>query len=136
MNIFDLETKKADEGAVLQLLHPDTMEPIQGATITLLGRDSQIARKLALRRQQAAIARAMKGRKAAAIDPEELERQGIEDLVELTVSWTLQGPKGALPSTKEEFLSVYSNPRLGWIKAQALSFIDETANFLDKSLIA
>lgn len=136
MNIFDLETKKSDEGAVLQLVHPDTMEPIEGATITLLGRDSAVARKIALRRQQAAINRAMKGRKAATIDPEELEKQGIEDLTELTVSWTLQGPKGYLPNTKDEFMTVYSNPRLAWIKAQALAFVDETSNFLDRSLTA
>jgi hypothetical protein len=132
MNIFDFSSAKADEGAVLQLLHPDTFEPLEGQTITLMGSDSEKAIKLKRQREQAAIKRASRGRNAPMPTPEELYKQATEDLVELTVTWTLSGPDGPIPATREKFAEIYSDRRISFIRNQALEFIATTGNFLTK----
>ena len=128
---FDLNSLKpvmADDGAVLNIVHPETEEVIDGMTITLLGQDSKIYRKLQLGKQQAALNRMAKGKKALDLDAEKLSEDSIDDLVKLTTSWDgfeLDGVK--LDCTPENVRKVYTD--WAWIKEQVQEFVGNRANF-------
>ena len=89
MDLNTLKAVKADEGATLQLVHPQTEEPLDGMTITLLGQDSAAYRKIQMAKQQMALNRLAKGKRATAdLDAEKLAAEMIDDLAKLSVSWT------------------------------------------------
>lgn len=128
MDLNSLKPVKADKGATLEVLHPETEEPIEGMTITLLGQDSAVYRKLQLTKQQAILNRMAKGRKAAELDAEKLADESIDDLVKLTVKWTGFEVNGeALAATPENFRTVYTE--WPWIREQAAEFVANRANF-------
>ena len=128
MDLNSLKPVKADKGATLEVLHPETEEPIEGMTITLLGQDSAVYRKLQLTKQQAILNRMAKGKKAAELDAEKLADESIDDLVKLTVKWTGFEVNGeALAATPENFRTVYTE--WPWIKEQAAEFVSNRANF-------
>lgn len=128
---FDLNSLKpvmADDGAVLNIVHPETEEVIEGMTVTLLGQDSKIYRKLQLGKQQAALNRMAKGKKALDLDAEKLSEDSIDDLVKLTTGWAgfeLDGK--ALDCTPENVRKVYAD--WAWIKEQVQEFVGNRANF-------
>ena len=128
---FDLNSLKpvmADDGAVLNIVHPETEELIEGMTITLLGQDSKIYRKLQMSKQQAALNRMAKGKKALDLDAEKLSEDSIDDLVKLTTAWagfTLNGKD--LECTPENVRTVYAD--WSWIKEQVQEFVGNRANF-------
>jgi hypothetical protein len=128
---FDLNSLKpvmADDGAVLNIVHPETEELIDGMTITLLGQDSKVYRKLQMGKQQAALNRMAKGKKAIDLDAEKLSEDSIEDLVKLTTAWTgfaLDGKK--LEFTPDNIRMVYTD--WAWIKEQVQEFVGNRANF-------
>ena len=128
---FDLNSLKpvmADDGAVLNIVHPETEELIEGMTITLLGQDSKVYRKLQMGKQQAALNRMAKGKKAIDLDAEKLSEDSIEDLVKLTTAWTgfaLDGKK--LEFTPDNVRMVYND--WAWIKEQVQEFVGNRANF-------
>lgn len=131
MDLSKLKTSKSEQGAVLQILHPSTEEPIKGMTITLLGQDSSVYRKIQLGKQQAALNRMAKGKKVADLNAEKLAEDTLDDLVSLTIDWTgfeLDGKK--LECTPENVLNVYSDVGLSWLKEQVNEFIGDRANFL------
>jgi hypothetical protein len=118
----------ADDGAVLNIVHPETEELIDGMTITLLGQDSKVYRKIQLAKQQAALNRISKGKKAVDFDAEKLAEDSIDDLVKLTVAWegfTLDSKK--LDCTPENVRKVYNE--WSWIKEQVAEFVADRANF-------
>jgi len=118
----------ADDGAVLNIVHPETEELIDGMTITLLGQDSKVYRKLQMGKQQAALNRMAKGKKAIDLDAEKLSEDSIEDLVKLTTAWTgfaLDGKK--LEFTPDNVRMVYTD--WAWIKEQVQEFVGNRANF-------
>lgn len=128
MDLNDLKPVKADEGATLQIVHPETEEPIDGMTIILLGHDSAVYRKLQLAKQQSILNRMSKGKKAAELDAERLNADLIDELTKLTVGWsgfTLDGEE--LTATPENVKTVYSE--WAWIKDQAQEFVSNRANF-------
>ncbi len=128
MDLNDLKPVKAEDGATLQILHPETEEPIDGMTITLLGQDSSVYKKMQLAKQQAILNRMAKGKKGADLDAERLSNEAIDDLVKLTVSWTgftLEGKE--LKPTADNVRKVYSD--WAWIKDQASEFVANRANF-------
>ena len=128
---FDLNSLKpvmADDGAVLQITHPESEEIIEGMAITLLGQDSKVYRKIQLAKQQAALNRISKGKKAVDFDAEKLAEDSIDDLVKLTVAWegfTLDSKK--LDCTPENVRKVYNE--WSWIKEQVSEFVADRANF-------
>lgn len=128
---FDLNSLKpvmADDGATLNIVHPETEEVIEGMKITLLGQDSKVYRKIQLAKQQAALNRISKGKKAVDFDAEKLAEDSIDDLVKLTVSWegfTLDSKK--LDCTPENVRKVYGE--WSWIKEQVSEFVADRANF-------
>ena len=130
MNLSDLATTRADEGAVLELRHPATDEVIEGMTITLLGKDSATYRKIELRRTQAVLHRVNKGKKAAELDAEKLQDDTLDDLVALTKGWSgfEEGGK-EITFSPAEAKKIYANPGLRFIREQAEAFINDRANF-------
>ena len=129
MDLNTLKAVKADEGAVLQIAHPETEEPIDGMTITLLGQDSVTYRRIQMAKQQAALNRLAKGKRATAdLDAEKLAGDMIDDLAKLTVSWTgfeLDGKP--LKCDKSNAVTVYTD--WPWIREQAQEFVANRANF-------
>lgn len=128
---FDLNSLKpvmADDGAVLNIVHPETEELIEGMTITLLGQDSKVYRKLQMGKQQAALNRMAKGKKAIDLDAEKLSEDSIEDLVKLTTAWTGFALDGkSLEFTSDNVRMVYND--WAWIKEQVQEFVGNRANF-------
>lgn len=128
---FDLNSLKpvmADDGAVLNIVHPETEELIDGMTITLLGQDSKVYRKLQMSKQQAALNRMAKGKKAIDLDAEKLSEDSIEDLVKLTTAWAGFALDGkTLEFTPDNVRMVYNE--WSWIKEQVQEFVGNRANF-------
>lgn len=128
---FDLNSLKpvrADDGAVLEVVHPESEEVIPGMTITLLGQDSKVYRKIQLAKQQAALNRIAKGKKAVDLDAEKLAEDSIDDLVQLTTGWsgfTLDGV--TLECTPDNVRKVYGE--WAWIKEQVQEFVADRSNF-------
>lgn len=128
MDLNDLKPVRADEGAILQILHPETEEPIAGMSIVLLGHDSAVYRKMQLAKQQSILNRMAKGKKAAELDAERLNADLIDELTKLTIGWSgfkLDGKE--LDPTPENVKTVYSE--WAWIKDQAQEFVSNRANF-------
>jgi hypothetical protein len=133
MDLSKLKTSKSDVGAVLQLLHPETEEHLKGMSVTVLGQDSAVYRKILLARQQATLNRMSKGKKAAELNAEKLTEDTIDDLVKMTISWIgfeLDGKK--LDCTPENVKSIYADPELSWLKDQVASFVGDRSNFFGK----
>lgn len=128
MDLNNLKPVKANEGAVLQLLHPDTEEPIKGMTITLLGQDSEVYRKIQLAKQQAALNRISRGKKATDLKADKLAEDTIEDMVKMTVAWTgLELDGKELECKPVNIKKVYSE--WNWIFEQVTEFVADRANF-------
>ena len=128
MDLNSLKPVKADKGATLEILHPETEEVIPGMTITLLGQDSAVYRKMQLSKQQVILNRMSKGKKVGDFDAEKLAEDTIDDLVKLTVKWSgfqLEGKD--IEATPGNFRMVYVE--WPWIKEQAQEFIANRANF-------
>jgi hypothetical protein len=127
-DLNSLKPVKADDGATLQIVHPESEEVIDGMTITLLGQDSKVYRKIQLAKQQAALNRIAKGKKAIDLDAEKLAEDSIDDLVQLTTGWTgfvLDGVD--LKCTPENVRTVYGE--WAWIKEQVQEFVADRSNF-------
>jgi hypothetical protein len=128
MDLNNLKPVLADEGAVLQVVHPDTQEPIEGMTITLRGQDSNVYEKISLKKQQSALARISRGKNAMDVDANQLQTDMINDLVALTVDWTgfeLDGKP--LKPTHENIRHIYTGWK--WLKELAQEFVADRANF-------
>jgi hypothetical protein len=128
MDLKNLKPVKADDGALLELRHPESEDVIEGMTITLLGQDSAVYRKMQLAKQQTALARISKGKKAIDLDAEKLAEDSIDDLVKLTIAWsgfTLDGEE--LEATPDNVRKIYTE--WAWIKEQAQEFVASRANF-------
>lgn len=127
-DLNSLKPVKADEGATLELVHPETEEVISGLTITLLGQDSKVYRKLLLSKQQAALNRIAKGKKAVDYDAEKMADDSIDDLVKLTISWTGVTVSGeTLECTPDNVRRVYNE--WNWVKEQVQEFVADRSNF-------
>lgn len=128
MDLNSLKPVKADKGATLEIIHPETEEAIPGMTITLLGQDSAVYRKIQLAKQQAILNRMSKGKKMVDLDAEKLAEDTIDDLVKLTVKWSGFEMGGEdLPATPENVRMVYAE--WPWIREQAQEFVANRANF-------
>lgn len=128
MDLNKLKPVMADQGATMQVRHPETEDAIEGMTITLLGQDSGVYKKILLAKQQAALSRISKGKKAVDLDATKLGEDSIDDLVKLTVGWegfTLDGKK--LDATPDNVRMVYAE--WNWLREQAQEFVADRAHF-------
>ena len=128
MDLGKFETKNADTGAEMQVVDPNG-EPIKGAKIKLLGKDSQVHKKIDFKRQQSAIDRMAKGKKAFGLKAETLNEQSLDDLAELTLDMgVLEIDKKKIGSDKALIREAYK--RFPFLAEQAREFIEDRANFL------
>jgi hypothetical protein len=118
-----------DNGAVCEILHPATGEPI-GAKITLAGIDSQIYRKaqraLSNKRLKQLVGRGVVNRTPTV---EEFEYETIEMLAKCTLAWegiVWEGKE--LQCNFENAKMLYT--KLIWLRDQVDAFINDRANFL------
>lgn len=134
MDLSQYDTAK-DEGAVMQLRHPGTDQPLLDGeapiTITLISRDSNqfqsLQRKVTNRRLQ----RAGKAGKLK-VSIEEIEEDSIDLLVAATKGWQGIEFKGSvLPYSPENARVLYE--ALPWVKEQVDAFINDRSNFLGNS---
>lgn len=128
MDLNDLRTTRAEDGATLEVVHPDTEEVIEGMTLTLLGQDSSIFKNLKRKKQNAMLSRMSKGKKAAAMDADTLEKDALDEIVALTTGWKgieLDGKK--LPFNEENVRMVYQG--WPWLMEQAQEFVSNRSNF-------
>lgn len=121
----------AEEGATLELRHPQTGELLldngEPVTIRLAGEDSPQYR----RAQHAAQNRRLQRGNMAKLKAEELESDTLEIYAACTLSWhgiALDGVE--LPCNKSNALMLYRRPGLKWIADQVSDFIRDRANFL------
>lgn len=144
---------QAEAGATLILRDPfaepqddGDQPPLQAgdgtpATLTLLGADSETAKRLDYQRAAAAQNRVYasafgKGKKSAVVTPEDIAEQAVyelDKLVALTVSWHgFEDDAGApLPFSPEAVRELYAqNP---FIREQALAFLGDRARFFGRS---
>ena len=123
-------TKAANEGAVMEVLHPtegtvlkdETGKPI---TITLIGQDSEKVKK----RQRVEMNKRLKSGRRQTMTAEELEEQGLHLLAFCTLAWSgikLDGQD--LECSADKAVTVYQ--RLPWLKEQVDAFVGDRANFL------
>lgn len=128
MDLNKLKPTRAEEGAVMEVVDPNTEEVIDGMTITLLGQDSSVFKNLKRRKQNAMLARMAKGKKATMLDADSLEKDAIDEIVALTVDWKgfeLDGKK--LPFNEENARMVYEGWE--WLLQQAQEFVSNRSNF-------
>lgn len=124
MDFGKLDTRKScSQGAVMQVMHPATGLPIEGCTITLMGKDSDEYRKriLQVRRRSA--------HNQGKLDIDKTDNDAMQARVACTLSWTGFEENGKIfDPLPENFLYFYE--KYDWLVEQVDSFIMERANFL------
>jgi len=125
---MDLSKLAVAETATLQIMHPVTEEAIDGMAIEFHGPTSNVVRKLNHARQQAALNRLSKGKKAT-LKAEELDEESVEDQFKRAIGWTgfeLNGKK--LEFTLENWRTVMAD--YPWLRAQVTAFVNDDGSFL------
>jgi hypothetical protein len=143
-DLSELDTRKAcDQGAVLDLRHPETGKPLD-IKITLAGVDSklytQAANRIAAERANASMTPAKmklarQGRPVLVTeaDMQMQQEDAIKLLAAATLSWEGVLVAGKeIPCSYEEAISLYTN--FPWIMAQVDAFVADRSNFLSGSL--
>ena len=128
MDLSNMKAAEPDVGQVMNVTNPATEEEVEGMTLTLLGQESRVYKSLKRSKQNAMLTRMQKGRKAAAMDAEQLEADAIDELVKLCTGWAgveLNGER--LDCTEENKRSVFGD--FDWLKEQAQAFIADRSNF-------
>ncbi len=128
---FDTETD-CDAGYELELL--DKLGNPSGLFISLLGKNSRVARAKARAKQNERIRKAQfeqrQGRKAAEVTAEDLEEFGVEALVFCTTGWRVDEAKfGPVdPYTPEAAAELYRTSRL--VFEQVDQAVSDLSNFI------
>lgn len=130
MDLTTLDTRSAaNEGAVIEILHPITEQPV-GVQIVILGADSD-AYQTALRQQQDSRMRRLQRRNALSLTLEEIEESQLDLLVACVKDWSGVVMAGKeLACTPENVREVLAHPGLRWIREQIDRAIGDRANFL------
>ncbi len=132
---FDLSTltPNADQGAVMTVLNPITMQPLRDdagddVTITLAGEDSEVYRSA----QRAATNKRLAMRGKGKITAEELEAEALELLARCTLQWSGIVWEGkALECNAKHARMLYQ--ALPWLREQVDAFIADRSHFLTSS---
>lgn len=135
MDLSKLDTASvANEGAVMEVTHPVTQEPLKQddgslVTITLAGIDSDIYRRAVYASGDRVMKVVRAGQENRAAD---LDNDKLSTLAVCTLAWSgieLDGQK--LDCTRENARKLYM--RVPWLREQADTFIANRANFLKAS---
>lgn len=129
--MFDINSVTEGESATLHLAHPETGELI-GATIDLAGANHPKRKAIEFSRARKLRARIAKKGRMELADPKEDEEFEVDRLVACTLGWSGLARDGKpLEATAAEFRAIYEGA--SWIRQQAIEFMAEGANFLQKS---
>ena len=133
-SIFALKTAAADDGVPMTIRHLETGLPMDGQTITLLGTDSRAYREHVAKRENSIAQQAWGSHgKMPKGFLDSMKQRALDDLVVLTVGWTLDGIDGnPVEFSKEAARELYSDAGMAWLRDQAEEFVKERANFLRK----
>ncbi len=128
MDLMQLQTQApAEEGAILEILHPVTFAPL-GVKLVLLGADSETYRSA---QNKLVNARVQNRGARARLTAEDIEAQALNLLVAATKGWEGVEWDGApLAFSSDNVRMVYT--ALPWLRDQAQDFIMDRANFLFK----
>ena len=134
MSIFALKTAAADNGAPMTIRHLETGLPMDGQTIILLGTDSRAYREHVAKRENSIAQQAWGSHgKMPKGFLDSMKQRALDDLVLLTIGWTLDGIDGKpVEFTKEAARELYSDTSMAWLREQAEAFVQDRANFLQK----
>lgn len=135
MDFGQIDTSKdSNEGATYHVVDPYTEDPayakVDGedvpVTITVLGPDSD-----KMRQAQGRLMKGMLKNRKGSMDPDELERRMISQLVESVVDWTGVVDNGeVMLCTRENAERLFNKHH--WLREQLLRFQQERANFLKR----
>lgn len=129
-DLKDLDTAKfAQDGAELQLVHPDGVTPMD-MFITLRGMDSQIFESTQLEQRRRLQARRIRNAKYVVPAEEEAEF-GYELLAACTVSWRGFEENGQ-PLVCSEATALAQYRKYQWLRDQVAAFVQDRANFLPR----
>lgn len=128
-NIADYEP--AQDGRLFQVVTPDG-KTLDGVTITLLGADSDVYRKLSNTQGNRRLTAVTGRRGGITTTMEEVDNDGLNALVAATVAWTGFEEGGQpIPCTPKNARRLYT--RLPWLRRAADAFVNNDANFLKAS---
>lgn len=148
MDLKDLDViNSSNEGFELRLLNPKTQAELN-LCVTVLGKDSDVFRKLASDQNRKRLAKMTKGGaiRLGAVSAEELDSDAVELLAACTVSWrevegypAVDDPAGTVKPTwtidgneivctRATVISTYV--RFPWIREQVEAAVGDRANFI------
>jgi predicted glycosyl hydrolase (DUF1957 family) len=117
----------------MTIRHPESSLPMDGQTITLLGTDSRIYREHIAKRERAMLEHVNATHKPPKLVHEQTKQRALDDLVLLTIGWTLDGIDGKpVEFSKEAARELYADTSMAWLREQVESFVQDRSNFLQK----
>lgn len=129
--MFDINSVKEGESATLKLTHPETGELI-GAEIKLAGANHPKRKSIEFNRARKLRAKVVKKGRLDLTDPQDDEDYEIDRLVACTLGWSGIARDGKpVEASEAEYRAIYE--AASWMRQQAIEFMAESANFLQKS---
>lgn len=128
--MFDISSISDALDASISLKHPVTGAPL-GATITLAGPEHPLRKAIDFGKQRKLRAAIQKSGKLELTDPADDELDAIEKLAACTLGWTGM-TEGGVPVefSKVAAAKLYSNEKMGWLRAQLLAAMEERERFI------
>jgi hypothetical protein len=122
----------SDAGAPCRIKMFDGSGELTDITITLRGKDSVVFKQVTQAHSRARLKAYVPGQKMPSIDPAQIERESIQLLAALTISWENVEDNGKpIPCDEVTAEALYTdNP---WIAEQVDVFVGDRANFLRSS---
>lgn len=131
--MFDVKSITTTETGALELMHPETGEPL-GARIILVGPEDAKRKRLETERLGRSLQLAFQGRRGKRQDPDEAWDKDTEYLVACTVGWEGIAEDGKpIAFSSGEARKLYANPKLGWLRRAVDSFLQDPLNFIKSS---
>ncbi len=124
--------KKANTGAFLHLIHPGTGLPLYDSDdqskpvgLRLMGKDSDVYARTRHKNLNSVIGAKKKSEPKTS---EQIERETIELLADMTVGWDNLSYGGAEKFSREAVIALYTG--MPWVREQADTFVSDRANFI------
>jgi hypothetical protein len=126
--------KKANAGAPLHLIHPETGLPMyhdddtsKPVRIFLMGRDSDFYQKVKHKNVNEALSQKKKTEQKTS---EKIEQETTELIADLTVGWEnlTYDEKGISEFSRQNAITLYTD--FAWVKEQADLFVSDRKNFI------
>lgn len=128
--MFEISSISDALEASIDLKHPVT-GALLGASITLAGPEHPLRKAIDFNKQRTLRASIQKAGKLVLSDPADDELDSIEKLATITLGWSGITDAGApLEFSKAAAQKLYSDEKLGWLRAQLLAAAEERERFI------